>query len=67
VYYIQGDRVQRIAGWRVDGEYHSASGRRLESAELADALPLLHHALPALQPGTRLVDAIVGIDPNRPA
>ena len=66
VFYIQGDRVQRIAGWSVDGEYHSESGRSLEPAELANAIPLLHNALPPLQPGTSLQDAMRGIDPERP-
>jgi NAD(P)-dependent dehydrogenase (short-subunit alcohol dehydrogenase family) len=66
VFYIQGDRVQRIAGWSVDGEYHSESGRHLEPSELANAIPLLHNALPPLQPGTSLQDAMRGIDPERP-
>jgi NAD(P)-dependent dehydrogenase (short-subunit alcohol dehydrogenase family) len=66
VFYVQGDRVQRIAGWSVDGEYHSESGRGLEPSELANAIPLLHHALPPLQPGTSLQDAMRGIDPERP-
>jgi NAD(P)-dependent dehydrogenase (short-subunit alcohol dehydrogenase family) len=66
VFYIQGDRVQRIAGWTVDGEYHSESGRSLEPEELANAIPLLHNALPPLQPGTSLQDAMQGIDPERP-
>jgi NAD(P)-dependent dehydrogenase (short-subunit alcohol dehydrogenase family) len=66
VFYIQGDRVQRIAGWSVDGEYRSESGRSLEPAELANAIPLLHNALPPLQPGTSLQDAMRGIDPERP-
>jgi len=66
VFYVQGDRVQRIAGWSVDGEYHSESGRSLEPSELANAIPLLHHALPPLQPGTSLQDAMRGIDPERP-
>jgi NAD(P)-dependent dehydrogenase (short-subunit alcohol dehydrogenase family) len=66
VFYVQGDRVQRIAGWNVDGEYHSESGRSLEPSELANAIPLLHHALPPLQPGTSLQDAMRGIDPERP-
>ena len=50
VYYVQGDRIQRISGWSVDGEYRSASGGRFDASELADAIPLLHHALPALVP-----------------
>jgi NAD(P)-dependent dehydrogenase (short-subunit alcohol dehydrogenase family) len=66
VFYVQGDRVQRIAGWSVDAEYHSESGRGLEPSELANAIPLLHHALPPLQPGTSLQDAMRGIDPERP-
>ena len=66
VFYVQGDRVQRIAGWSVDGEYRSESGRSLEPAELANAIPLLHNALPPLQPGTSLQDAMRGIDPERP-
>jgi NAD(P)-dependent dehydrogenase (short-subunit alcohol dehydrogenase family) len=66
VFYIQGDRVQRIAGWSVDGEYHSVSGRSLSVAELGNAIPLLHSALPPLQPGTSLQDAMQGIDPGRP-
>jgi NAD(P)-dependent dehydrogenase (short-subunit alcohol dehydrogenase family) len=66
VFYVQGDRVQRIEGWRVDGEYHSVSGRSLTVAELGNAIPLLHHALPPLQPGTSLQDAMQGIDPGRP-
>jgi NAD(P)-dependent dehydrogenase (short-subunit alcohol dehydrogenase family) len=67
VFYIQGDRIQRVAGWSIDGEYHSESGRSLEPSELANAVPLLHHALPPLQPGTSLQDAMQGIDPERPA
>jgi NAD(P)-dependent dehydrogenase (short-subunit alcohol dehydrogenase family) len=66
VFYVQGDRVQRIEGWHVDGEYHSESGRSLTIAELRNAIPLLHHALPPLQPGTSLQDAMQGIDPGRP-
>jgi NAD(P)-dependent dehydrogenase (short-subunit alcohol dehydrogenase family) len=66
VFYVQGDRVQRIEGWRVDGEYRSVSGRSLTVAELSNAIPLLHHALPPLQPGTSLQDAMQGIDPGLP-
>ena len=66
VFYIQGDRIQRVAGWSIDGEYHSESGRSLEPSELANAVPLLHNALPPLQPGTSLQDAMQGIDPERP-
>jgi NAD(P)-dependent dehydrogenase (short-subunit alcohol dehydrogenase family) len=65
VLYIQGDRLRRMESWTVGGEYHSASGRSLEPAELASALPLLYRTLPAIQPETSLEDAIVGIDPGR--
>ena len=39
VFYIQGDRVQRIAGWSVDGEYHSESGRSLEPSRAGQRDP----------------------------
>lgn len=66
VLYVQGDRVRRMETWRVAGEYHSAGGRRLETDELADALPLLYGTIPTLQPETSLADATEGIDPDRP-
>ena len=65
VIYIQGDRVRRMEGWRVAGEYHSAGGRALTADELAVALPHLYGVLPNLQPETNLADALGGIDPGR--
>ncbi|HUC26846.1 MAG TPA: SDR family NAD(P)-dependent oxidoreductase [Streptosporangiaceae bacterium] len=65
VVYIQGDRVRRMEGWSVAGEYHSAAGRALTPAELAEALPHLYGTLPKLQPETGLQDALGGIDPGR--
>jgi len=65
VIYIQGDRVRRMDGWSVVGEYHSAAGRALSPAELGAALPHLYGALPTLQPETSLQDALGGIDPGR--
>ena len=67
VLYIQGDRIWRMETWRVAGEYHSADGRSLSSAEIGNAIPMLYGTLPALQPGTSLTDAIEGIDPEREA
>jgi NAD(P)-dependent dehydrogenase (short-subunit alcohol dehydrogenase family) len=63
--YIQGDRVRRLQGWNVVGEYHSVAGRALTSDELAEALPHLYGVLPNLQPETSLLDALGGIDPGR--
>jgi hypothetical protein len=65
VVYIQGDRVRRMEGWSVAGEYHSAAGRALTPAELGEALPHLYGALPKLQPETGLQDALGGIDAGR--
>jgi Enoyl-(Acyl carrier protein) reductase len=64
VIYIQGDRVRRMDGWRVVGEYHSAGGRTLSADELGEALPHLYGVLPNLQPETSLQDALGGIDPG---
>ena len=64
VLYVQGDRVRRMNGWNVAGTYHSAEGRALSLDELAFALPMLYGALPAMQPETSLMDAMVGIDPE---
>jgi len=61
---VQGDRVRRMNGWNVAGTYHSAEGRALSLDELAFALPMLYGALPAMQPETSLMDAMVGIDPE---
>jgi NAD(P)-dependent dehydrogenase (short-subunit alcohol dehydrogenase family) len=65
VIYIQGDRVRRMEGWRVAGEYHSVDGRALTADELGEALPHLYGVLPNLQPETNLRDALGGIDPGR--
>jgi NAD(P)-dependent dehydrogenase (short-subunit alcohol dehydrogenase family) len=65
VIYIQGDRVRRMQGWTVAGEYHSVAGRALSPAELGESLPHLYGALPNLQPETSLLDALGGIDPGR--
>jgi NAD(P)-dependent dehydrogenase (short-subunit alcohol dehydrogenase family) len=65
VIYIQGDRVRRMQGWNVVGEYHSVGGRALSADELAEALPHLYGVLPNLQPETSLLDALGGIDPGR--
>jgi NAD(P)-dependent dehydrogenase (short-subunit alcohol dehydrogenase family) len=67
VIYIQGDRVRRMEGWRVAGEYHSVFGRALSADELGEALPHLYGVLPNLQPETSLQDALGGIDPGRAA
>jgi NAD(P)-dependent dehydrogenase (short-subunit alcohol dehydrogenase family) len=67
VIYIQGDRVRRMEGWRVAGEYHSVFGRALSVDELGEALPHLYGVLPNLQPETSLQDALGGIDPGRAA
>ena len=64
VIYIQGDRVRRMDGWRVAGEYHSVDGRALSPDELGEALPYLYGVLPNLQPETSLQDALGGIDPG---
>lgn len=65
VIYIQGDRVRRMQGWTVAGEYHSVAGRALSPAELGESLPHLYGVLPNLQPETSLLDALGGIDPGR--
>jgi NAD(P)-dependent dehydrogenase (short-subunit alcohol dehydrogenase family) len=65
VIYVQGDRIRRMEGWRVAGEYHSVDGRALSADELAVALPHLYGVLPNLQPETDLQDALGGIDPGR--
>jgi hypothetical protein len=65
VIYVQGDRVRRMQGWNVVGEYRSVAGRALSADELAEALPHLYGALPNLQPETSLLDALGGIDPGR--
>ena len=67
VLYVQGDRIRRMADLAVAGEYHSADGRSLLGRAIGDALPLLYGTLPAIQPETRLIDAIEGIDPEREA
>ena len=65
VIYVQGERIRRMEGWRVAGEYHSVDGRALSMDELAVALPHLYGVLPNLQPETNLQDALGGIDPGR--
>lgn len=65
VIYMQGDRVRRMEGWQVVGEYHSVGGRALSADELGAALPHLYGVLPNLQPETSLQDALGGIDPGR--
>ena len=65
VIYIQGNRVRRMEGWSVAGEYHSVAGRALSADELGEAVPHLYGVLPNLQPETSLLDALGGIDPGR--
>lgn len=65
VIYIQGNRVWRMDGWTVAGEYTSADGRALSAVELSEALPHLYGVLPRVQPETSVRDALGGIDPGR--
>jgi NAD(P)-dependent dehydrogenase (short-subunit alcohol dehydrogenase family) len=42
VFRVDGNRVQRLAGWRSAGEYRSRSGGAVEPTELITALPQLY-------------------------
>jgi NAD(P)-dependent dehydrogenase (short-subunit alcohol dehydrogenase family) len=44
---VDGDTVQRLTGWAIEGEYASSAGGALQPAELVSAMPLLYGAAPA--------------------
>jgi NAD(P)-dependent dehydrogenase (short-subunit alcohol dehydrogenase family) len=50
VFRVDGNRVQRLRGWAVAGEYASASGAAVTAEELVDALPELYAVTPTGRP-----------------
>ena len=47
VFRVHGNRVQRLRGWRVAGEYRSKSGGAAEPGELIAGLPEVYGTAPA--------------------
>ncbi|GGJ62799.1 SDR family NAD(P)-dependent oxidoreductase [Streptomyces brasiliensis] len=43
---VDGDKVQRLTGWAIEGEYASASGEALTPEELVSAMPQMYGAAP---------------------
>jgi NAD(P)-dependent dehydrogenase (short-subunit alcohol dehydrogenase family) len=43
---VDGNTVQRLTGWSIEGEYTSSSGGALAPAELVEAMPQLYGAAP---------------------
>jgi NAD(P)-dependent dehydrogenase (short-subunit alcohol dehydrogenase family) len=50
VFRVDGNRVQRLRGWAIAGEYVSTSGRAVTAEELVDALPQLYGVAPTGRP-----------------
>ena len=50
VFRVDGNKVQRLRGWAVVGEYVSASAQAVTADELIDALPQLYGAAPTGRP-----------------
>lgn len=46
VFRVDGNTVQRMTGWSIEGEYTSAKGFALKPKELVDAIPRLYGAAP---------------------
>jgi NAD(P)-dependent dehydrogenase (short-subunit alcohol dehydrogenase family) len=44
---IDGDRVQRMGGWHIAGEYASAAGGAAAAEELLDGIPAMYGTVPA--------------------
>jgi hypothetical protein len=43
---IDGDRVQRMQGWRIAGEHHSKSGVAVTPEELLDGMAAIYEVMP---------------------
>ena len=52
VFRVDGNKVQRLQGWAISGEYCSASGRAVTAEELVDGLPKVYGAAPTGPPTT---------------
>jgi len=44
---VDGNTVQRLTGWAIEGEYSSADGGALQPQELVGGMPLVYGAAPA--------------------
>ena len=52
VFRVDGNRVQRLRGWAIAGEYVGSNGAAVTAEELADALPDLYGVTPTGRPAT---------------
>jgi NAD(P)-dependent dehydrogenase (short-subunit alcohol dehydrogenase family) len=52
VFRVDGNRVQRLRGWAIAGEYVSPSGQAVTAAELVEGLPELYGAAPTGRPAS---------------
>ena len=43
---VDGNKIQRLTGWAIEGEYASADGRALKPEELVTAVPKLYGVVP---------------------
>jgi len=50
---VDGDRVQRLTGWAIEGEYASRTGAAVQAEELVGAMPQLYGAAPTGRPPRR--------------
>jgi NAD(P)-dependent dehydrogenase (short-subunit alcohol dehydrogenase family) len=50
---VDGDRVQRLTGWAIEGEYASRAGTAVQAEELVGAMPQLYGAAPTGRPPRR--------------
>jgi NAD(P)-dependent dehydrogenase (short-subunit alcohol dehydrogenase family) len=51
---VDGDRVQRLSGWAIEGEYASSAGAAVQAEELVGAMPQLYGAAPTGRPPRRV-------------
>jgi hypothetical protein len=50
VFRVDGNRVQRLRGWSIAGEYVSSSGAAVTAEELVEGLPEIYGVAPTGRP-----------------